>query len=1283
MKINSVLFVTVSLILVLSFLINCKKDALKVPPTVTISEASNITANSATVGSTITADGGSEVLSRGVVWSTSNGPTTTDNKTSDGKGKGSYSSSLTSLSPGTTYNLRSYATNAIGTAYSSQTSLKTLAILPVLTTADLSSITSSSVDCGGDISNDGGSSVTTRGVCWSINQNPTITDSKTSDGNGSGLFKSSIIGLIPGTTYYVRAYATNSIGTSYGNQLTAVTVAVLPTLNTTELTSVTSTSATSGGNISSDGGAAITARGVCWSLSQNPTINDNKTSDGTGSGIFSSYISGLSPAKTYYIKSYATNGLGTAYGTQVTLTTAATIPTITTVSASLITSIGATLGGNISDNGGATITERGVYCGITDNPETMGNKFAATENSNVFSVILSDLLPNTTYYVKAYAVNSKGKVYGNQVSFKTDELNTAVVDVSLNKKWDYWVIGKDGSNYYVKLINNRPAYSYFQFDPQKTGYYVTFNEFGLPSEMVIQNYVLLFSNYRSNLVDVAVVSPNGDVNIQRDVKGNINLDLFYRKSLLTDLSFALNLTSDAIGIASCIGGLAAAATGIGIPAAILLGVECGTTLVGIYSPLFEDSLQVLGWSATAISTFRDAAGCLELKPQDCYSLSVSGAAGYVDAANALISMLDIPAVTSLLLRPTVKATEVSSVTSNSAVCRSIVLSDGGAPITTKGVCWSTTPSPKININNFTTDGTGSGDYSSSITGLAPNTLYYVLAYATNSSGTSYGGIQLTFTTSQIISLATLTTTGATSIATASATSGGNITSDGGASVTTRGVCWSTSQNPNTTNSKTTNGTGTGSFTSSITGLSSNTTYYVRAYATNSIGTAYGTQVSFTTNQTIDIPTVTTNQISSITQTTASSGGNVTSDGNSTVTARGVCWSTSSSPTTSNSKTTNSSGIGSFTSSITGLSANTTYYVRAYATNGEGTAYGSNVSFTTNAIQAQVPTLTTTAASSIAMTSATSGGNITSDGGASVTSRGVCWSTSQNPTTSSNSSAIGSGTGSFSGSITGLNASTTYYVRAYAINSAGTAYGSQISFTTSAASQAAIPSLSTTAASSIASTSATSGGNITSDGGASVTSRGVCWSTSQNPTTSSNSSAIGSGTGSFSGSITGLNASTTYYVRAYAINSAGTAYGSQISFTTSAAAAPTVVPALGTYGACNVGIVNCSSNVTFGLEMINTRIVSINKSTHQIVFEIKKCDGSKFGTGGNWTVISSLCGGSGSVTYGTGSFISGTTSFQMTVLDNSMVSSKAYVPYIVQTANTFTYYYSAPAMVITY
>jgi polygalacturonase len=90
------------------------------------------------------------------------------------------------------------------------------------------------------------------------------------------------------------------------------------------------------------------------------------------------------------------------------------------------------------------------------------------------------------------------------------------------------------------------------------------------------------------------------------------------------------------------------------------------------------------------------------------------------------------------------------------------------------------------------------------------------------------------------------TTAVSAITKTTATSGGNITADGGASVTTRGVCWSTSSNPTTANSKTANGTGTGTFVSSLTGLTDGTLYYVRAYATNSAGTGYGTQVSFTT-----------------------------------------------------------------------------------------------------------------------------------------------------------------------------------------------------------------------------------------------------------------------------------------------------------------------------------------------------------------------------------------------------------------------------------------------------
>ncbi len=196
--------------------------------------------------------------------------------------------------------------------------------------------------------------------------------------------------------------------------------------------------------------------------------------------------------------------------------------------------------------------------------------------------------------------------------------------------------------------------------------------------------------------------------------------------------------------------------------------------------------------------------------------------------------------------------------------------------------------------------------------------------------------------SSTVSLPTITTSSVSGITQTSASCGGNITSNGGGSVTVSGVCWSTIQNPTVSGSKTTDGTGTGSFTSSIMGLSAGTTYYVMAYATNSAGTAYGNQVTFTTSTSPSVPVLTTDAISNIGATTASCGGNISSAGGGSVTARGVCWSTSSNPTTSDSKTSNGTGIGSFPSSITGLTANTTYYVRAYATNSIGTGYGSQM-----------------------------------------------------------------------------------------------------------------------------------------------------------------------------------------------------------------------------------------------------------------------------------------------------------------------------------------------------
>ncbi|HEX2994548.1 MAG TPA: NBR1-Ig-like domain-containing protein [Anaerolineales bacterium] len=197
------------------------------------------------------------------------------------------------------------------------------------------------------------------------------------------------------------------------------------------------------------------------------------------------------------------------------------------------------------------------------------------------------------------------------------------------------------------------------------------------------------------------------------------------------------------------------------------------------------------------------------------------------------------------------------------------------------------------------------------------------------------------------------------------------------------------------------------------------------------------------------PTVTTQAVTNISTTTATGNGNITALGVPNPTQHGVVWSTSANPTINNNNTTDGpiSATGAFTSSITGLTPGTTYHVRAYATNATGTSYGEDVTFTTTAPQA--PTVTTQAVTNVSTTTATGNGNITALGVPNPTEHGVVWSTSANPTTADNKTTDGpvSATGAFTSSITGLTPGTTYYVRAYATNAAGTVYGEELSFTT--------------------------------------------------------------------------------------------------------------------------------------------------------------------------------------------------------------------------------------------
>jgi hypothetical protein len=361
------------------------------------------------------------------------------------------------------------------------------------------------------------------------------------------------------------------------------------------------------------------------------------------------------------------------------------------------------------------------------------------------------------------------------------------------------------------------------------------------------------------------------------------------------------------------------------------------------------------------------------------------------------------------LVPTVLTTSVSVITKTSAISGGTIIADDNSTINAKGICWGTSTNPTI-ANSKTLDVTGTATFTSAIIGLNAGTNYHARAYATNSVGTGYGQ-DIAFTTLTEIVVPVLSTAMTTATSNAAATSGGNITFDGGATVTSKGVCWSESANPTTANSKTLNGAGMEAFTSSITGLAAGTTYHVRAYATNSVGTGYGQDISITTPTAAILPTLTTTNTVATSATTASSGGIITADGGAPVTFRGVCWSTDPNPTTSNAKSLDGTGTGPFQSNISGLSGSSTYHVRAYATNNLGTAYGQDITFTT-LTDLVVPILTTGTTSATSETAATSGGDITFDGGAPVSSRGVCWSTNPNPTLSNSLTIDGNGTGGF-------------------------------------------------------------------------------------------------------------------------------------------------------------------------------------------------------------------------------------------------------------------------------
>lgn len=486
-----------------------------------------------------------------------------------------------------------------------------------------------------------------------------------------------------------------------------------------------------------------------------------------------------------------------------------------------------------------------------------------------------------------------------------------------------------------------------------------------------------------------------------------------------------------------------------------------------------------------------------------------------------------------------------------ATVKGMVKDSGGYTIKRRGICYSSTNTmPTVAMNYQNSNGADS-TYSVNLTNLNAGTNYYIRSFIETSLGVGYGDV-LTFKTLAPIVASGVTTSRASNIAMNTATVGGNIVNDEGSPISKRGIVYSyTTTSPTLENALSINlGSGIGSFAGTITGLNVNTTYYVRAYATNAAGTSYGSVETFKTLLPSLPTSLTTYSASSISKNSAYLSGYVGNSGGGVIQSKGIVYSANtSSPTISNGTVIyGGSGTGSIGNTAYSLSSNTTYYARTFATNEAGTAYGSVISFRTLGLQ--LPSgLTLNGASSITSNSAYLSGYVSNAGSGPITSKGVVYSTySSSPTIYNDKSvSFGSGSGSIAGRITNLTSNTTYYVRPYATNEAGTAYGPAISFKTSS-SNSAPTDVSTYSASINSYNTVTFNGYVGGNGNSTITEKGFVYSAYYSTPTLSNASktsTTSSTVGSFSRSVSGLSKSTYYYVRAYATNAYGTTYGSVI------------------------------------------------------------------------------------------------------------------------------------------
>jgi len=741
--------------------------------------------------------------------------------------------------------------------------------LAQITTLPVTVLSATSAYGGGTISANGGSQVTQRGVCWSTSSNPTLANNFTIDGSGNGSFGSNILPLQPATTYYVRAYAVNAEGTGYGNEQIFTTqnasgAGVLPTVSTNNVVYTDGLTATCGGNITADGGLAVTARGVCWAIGTTPTINNNITVNGNGGGPFSSTLTNLLPGTSYFVRAYATNDAGTAYGIAYSFTTLG-MPTIETSEAVAITHFSALIGAVNMNAQESAIIDKGICWSSAPNPLVYQNAMVSAGNTpGDFKKSVQGLAINTTYYARAYIISNIGIVYGNTISFTTLAADQFNPNISYGSVSDL-----DGNTYRTVSIGNREWFaenlrsSRFadgSLIPELIQDSINGNPIEYPTwcsinfnEHYDNPWGKLYNTY--SIADDRNICPAG-----WRVSGLVDWSNLFEEldSSYYDFMDAYYLSYDtAMGVRNK---LRSANSGYWNDVNTSNNLSGFSTVAGVNglagsSGVYFYNLEEPGNITNPRSEFFTSATLenMGLSPWTTIlegqnnSFYPSGGAG--NSLGPIRCVRSLDSLPYIIFRnyggepfspgfpPCGIMTQFYALTNYSTFFSQEMepITIGGELIST-GICISSMPNPTL-TSEFVSE--GSGDLINGIPippdSFQSNTNYYARAYATNAYGTDYSN-QLSFTTysdSLVFALDSLQYDAGTAAMRLFSTTNYAVDCNSNScnEISDKGLCWSSSPNPTVADTMLSNGPGCAIALEQIVGeINQGATYYFRAYA---------------------------------------------------------------------------------------------------------------------------------------------------------------------------------------------------------------------------------------------------------------------------------------------------------------------------------------------------------------------------------------------------------------------------------------------------------------------